>query len=599
MLRSTLAFEVVKIGSLAARSSMIVITAMIVMVMALTWVVTGNLATIRAAGDQLHHSAAVDKAAGNLLTAAINQETGIRGYWESGDREFLTPFKTGQKEFRVSLETMRALTREDAAQTARVAALEQAMVQWNRVYAAPKLRTSPMTRSSLETAVAGKIAMDEVRLQLAEVRSQEARMATLRSAARDRAYEGAYLALFGVGALVLIIGLGLGVWALALVSSGERRAREQAESKTRILAVVSHEIRTPLNGLLGMLQAIACDGLPKVQSDRVSMALDAGRTLTILLDDLLEASKLEAGRLELVEVAFDIEVMLRGIEAIFEPLALAGGVDFSVDVAPDARGIWIGDKVRLGQICTNLVSNAVKFTPAGRVHLSVMACDKKGLTLSVTDNGIGMDTETIDRLFSPFTQANAQTAHQFGGTGLGLSISRALARLMGGDILVFSSVGQGSTFTVHLPLARGSKPAKDSRDASSLPGLRVLAADDNATNREVLAAVLPSLGMNVALVHDGFEAVSAWAVDQFDVVLLDLRMPGCDGFEAARRIRALEQPGGRRTPLILVSADLSPHVQDEGRRAGLDGFVSKPLDLKALADEISRVAASRTMKQAA
>lgn len=588
-----------KIGRVAARSSVIVMGAMTVMVVVLVWVVTANLSTIRAAGDDFQHSAAVQIAAGNVLTAAIDQETGLRGFAESGNPAFLAPFAVGEEDYRVSLGALKALTRDNPAQTARIVDVDRAMARWREVYATPQLSLSAAEGSGRETAQAGKIAMDSVRRLLAEVRGAEATLARQRAAARDRAYAAAYSALYGAGGLVLILGLGLGLWALTLVARGEREARAHAEAKTRILAVVSHEIRTPLNGLLGMLQAVASDPLPKVQADRLTLALESGQTLTTLLNDLLDASKIEAGRLELVEDAFDLERLLASVHGVFEPLAKARTIDLRLEIEPEARGLWIGDRVRLGQICSNLVSNAVKFTPSGEVLVTLRTSGPRGLTLAVTDSGIGMDADIVDRLFSPFSQADARTSHQYGGTGLGLSISRALARLMGGDITVSSLLGRGSTFTVHLPLARAPAEDETADPHLDLTGLRVLAADDNETNRRVLAAVLPPLGMELSIVDGGAEAVAAWAPDRFDFVLLDLRMPGCDGFEAARRIRALEASGGARTPLILLSGDVSSEVRDEGRRAGFDGFVAKPLEINALVAAIGRVVTTRSLKQAA
>lgn len=595
---STLALRGIKIGRLAARSSIIVMGSMTVMVVALVWVVSANLATIRAAGDQVQHSAAVEIAAANVLTAAVDQETGIRGFAETGNRAFLAPFTTGDADYRAALASLRALTQDNPGQARQIAKVDQAMTDWRDVYAKPQLTGSADEQSRTEVAQAGKIAMDGVRLRLGEVRSEEARLARERSSARDRAYATAYATLYGVGGLVLILGLGLGVWALALLARGEREARDHAEAKTRILAFVSHEIRTPLNGVLGMLQAMAADPLPEAQSDRVALALEAGQTLTTLLNDLLDASKIEAGRLELVEAEFDLERLLAGIHGVFKPLAQGKGVALRLDIATDALGPWIGDRVRLGQIVTNLVSNAVKFTSAGEVRIRAEAADPGLLTVSVTDSGIGMDNDTVERLFSPFTQADAQTAHRFGGTGLGLSISRALARLMGGDIKVSSVAGHGSTFTVQLPLARGAAGAGSEGAASSLDGLRVLAADDNATNRQVLAAVLPSLGMQVTLVDGGEAAVAAWQAGSFDTVLLDLRMPDCDGFEVARRIRALEG-AGTRTPLILLSGDVTADIRAEGIRAGLDRFVAKPLEIHALAEAIVQSLRDPRVRQAA
>lgn len=242
---SPLVLRGIKIGRLAAQSSIIVIGSMTVMVVALVWVVSANLATIRAAGDQVQHSAAVEIAAGNVLTAAVDQETGIRGFAETGNRAFLAPFTTGDADYRAALASLRALTQDNPGQARQIAKVDQAMTDWRDVYAKPQLTASGDEQSRTEVAQAGKIAMDGVRLRLGEVRSEEARLARERASARDRAYATAYATLYGVGGLVLILGLGLGVWALALLARGEREARDHAEAKTRILAFVSHEIRPP------------------------------------------------------------------------------------------------------------------------------------------------------------------------------------------------------------------------------------------------------------------------------------------------------------------------------------------------------------------
>ena len=322
------------------------------------------------------------------------------------------------------------------------------------------------------------------------------------------------------------------------------------------------------------------------QKERLEVALESGETLTALLNDLLDASKIEAGRLELLEADFDLMRLLARMETAFGETARKKGAPLRIDIAPEAAGDWIGDKVRIGQILANLISNAVKFTDQGEVALSVDVPSAGLLRIAVRDSGMGMNEATLGRLFSPYAQASAETAHTHGGTGLGLAISRSLARMMGGDITVTSAVGQGSCFTLELPLQRGRSATTEPESARSLADLHVLAADDNAVNRQVLSAILPSLGVELTVVENGDQAVAAWREGAYDLVLLDLRMPLCDGFEAARRIRAEETPG-RRTPLILLSGDVSASVRQQGREAGLDGFVAKPLDIHMLIEAMS------------
>ena len=428
--------------------------------------------------------------------------------------------------------------------------------------------------------------MDEVRQLLDDLRAEEALATQESEEARDRAYTTARIVVGGVGLAALGFGASLGLWAVRASARREREAVAFAKAKTRTLAVVSHEIRTPLNGMLGMLQAMAAEPMAATQKERLEVALESGETLTALLNDLLDASKIEAGRLELLEADFDLTRLLARMETAFGETARKKGVLLRIDIAPEAAGDWIGDKVRIGQILANLISNAVKFTDQGEVALSVDVPSAGLLRIAVRDSGMGMNEATLDRLFSPYAQASAETAHTHGGTGLGLSISRSLARMMGGDITVTSALGQGSCFTLELPLQRGRSATTEPESARSLADLHVLAADDNAVNRQVLSAILPSLGVELTVVENGDQAVAAWREGAFDLVLLDLRMPLCDGFEAARRIRAEETPG-QRTPLILLSGDVSASVRQQGREAGLDGFVAKPLDIHMLIEAMS------------
>lgn len=579
-------------SGLSSRASLIVMGAMTVMVATLVLVVSLNLRTIRTAGDQMLTSTSTQLLTEGVLTAAIDQETGIRGYAESGDVSFLDPFLEGGERYEVKMAALQALAENDPRRAAQIEAARHAMTRWRARYADGVRNRPADERADPALAEVGKQEMDAFRASLGQIRAEERDVALKRADQRERAFMTAYAALFVVGGCVLAIGLGLGGFALSLIARSEAQARAHADARTRMLATVSHEIRTPLNGVLGMLQAMAAEPLSKTQSDRVGQALEAGESLTVLLNDLLDATKIEAGRFELVDANFDLDAVLRRIHGVFAPVAEAKGVQLRLEIGPDAAGFWVGDKVRLGQVLTNLVSNAVKFTQDGEVVVSAQSSAKGLLRVSVTDTGVGMDDATVENLFRPFVQATAETAHQFGGTGLGLSISRSLARLMGGDITVTSVAGRGSSFTFVAPLARGERPKEPmASHVSGIEGLRILAADDNAMNRQVLAAVLPSLGITVTLAEGGEEAISAWSSGSYDVVMLDLRMPGCDGFEVARRIRSLESAGAH-TPLILLSGDVSDGIRKEGLRLGFNGFVPKPLEVQRLAAEISKVVQS-------
>ncbi len=379
-------------------------------------------------------------------------------------------------------------------------------------------------------------------------------------------------------------------------------AKEAAEAASRakstFLANMSHEIRTPLNGVLGMSQAIASGELSAVQRQRLEVVLQSGQTLLHLLNDLLDVSKIEAGRVELEVTDFDLRALVGDLEVVYRVQAEAKGLAFRVEVDPAVQGRYRGDPTRLGQILGNLISNAVKFTSRGAVGLTIDAQAEGRLRFGVSDTGEGIEAAVLERLFQTFTQADPSTTRRHGGTGLGLSISRDLARLMGGGIEVQSRIGEGSSFALVLPLALAEIAAEtsapvgrdDPADPASLPGVRILAADDNATNRLVLRTLLQQDGVELTVVEDGAQAVDAWRGGGFDVVLMDVQMPVMDGPTAARTIRDEEVRLGRpRIPIVALTANVMSHQLAEYRDAGMDAHVAKPIELAMLFEVLDQV----------
>ena len=367
----------------------------------------------------------------------------------------------------------------------------------------------------------------------------------------------------------------------------EIAAAEANAAKTTFLATMSHEIRTPLNGVLGMAQAMEAGALSDEQRERLKIIRQSGDALLTILNDILDLSKIEAGKLELEDIAFDLDAVARGAMAPFTAIAEDKGVALALDIDP-ARGVYQGDPTRLRQILYNLTSNALKFTQKGEVRLCVRPTDV-GLQLRVSDSGIGIPADKLAGLFDSFTQVDASTARKFGGTGLGLSICRRLAGMMGGDIRVESELGKGSSFILTLPLPRIGE-AMDEPDAAEAAigqddaaALRVLAADDNEVNRLVLRTLLQQIGVEPHLVTDGDEAVAAWEQQSWDLILMDVQMPTLDGVAATRAIRELEAATGRaRTPIIGLTANTMSYQIAEYLAAGMDGHVSKPIDAACL-----------------
>jgi signal transduction histidine kinase/ActR/RegA family two-component response regulator len=373
-------------------------------------------------------------------------------------------------------------------------------------------------------------------------------------------------------------------------------ARDAAQAanvlKSQFLANMSHEIRTPLNGVLAMAQIIALGELPDVQRERIEVIRRSGEDLLAVLNDILDLSKIEAGKMEIEAGEVDAESLGRNVHATFNAVAAAKpGLRFALEMGPDAAGPRRGDAARISQILNNLVSNALKFTAEGQVLVTIDGVGpegRDGLRLVVTDTGIGIATEKLSALFEKFSQADGSNTRRYGGTGLGLAISRELARLMRGTIEVSSVEGQGSTFTVNLPLPRIT-PSAEAGQGAAAPAeqpdraLRVLAAEDIPTNQLVLRTIMQTFGVELEMVDNGREAVEAWKLGHFDLILMDIQMPEMDGLTATRMIRSAEAASGRpRTPIIAVSANAMSHQVSEYLAAGMDGHVAKPIELVKL-----------------
>jgi PAS domain S-box-containing protein len=377
----------------------------------------------------------------------------------------------------------------------------------------------------------------------------------------------------------------------------EAKAAAEAanRAKSEFLANMSHEIRTPLNGVIGVIDALSRTPLSADQAEMIDLVRDSGVTLERLVSDVLDVSKIEAGQLQLENRVFDLEHALRPCIEAMRYRAQDKGLAFEILRDANVRGRFVGDGMRIGQIVGNLLSNAVKFTQDGGVTLRiglVEAGDASRLTLAVEDTGIGFDAEHAARMFHRFSQADETINRRFGGTGLGLSICRSLTQMMGGEIFASSEPGIGSRFVVSLTLPRAeSLDVYDARtpQAALVPRplddrpLRILLAEDHPTNQRVVQLILASQGVELVIVDDGAQAVAAYGVDRFDLVLMDMQMPGMDGLSAIRAIRALEAArGGAPTPIVMLSANAMAEHKSEAIAAGADGHVTKPITATSL-----------------
>ena len=419
-----------------------------------------------------------------------------------------------------------------------------------------------------------------------------------------------------------------------------RLALHQAETsslaKTQFLANMSHEIRTPLNGVVGMIELLQLSDPSPVQQRYLEAATQSSQALLRLIDDILDLSKIDAGKMELEHAPFHLPSLVHDARALFSDQARVKGLALSASVPDELNVVLLGDAHRLLQILTNLVGNALKFTSEGAVSIGVTCLEDRGSSLRlrfvVTDTGIGVPVTKQAAIFDAFSQADSSTTRRYGGTGLGLSIARQLCHLMDGEIGVDSTVGKGSTFwftvvigkqlaEMGLPPARvildppqpphmqeiaGEKPMspaqREFRQALGRTGLstiRILLVEDNTANLRVTQALLEAIGCSVSTARNGIEAVSAYRDGSFDLVLMDCQMPEMDGYEAARTIRQLEAFHGRTTPIVALTAHALDGSRELSLAAGMNDHLTKPLTMAVLTAKLVEWLAAGQTKPAA
>ncbi len=375
---------------------------------------------------------------------------------------------------------------------------------------------------------------------------------------------------------------------MAELETARKRAEAASAAKSLFLARMSHELRTPLNAILGLAALMDRDGLPPAQAERLVAIRAGGEALLGVLADVLDVAEIEDAGAPPAPAAFSVAGLAQRLDAAHAAAAAARGLGFGVGVIARPGAARMGDEAQIVRIADKLIENALKFTEAGMVSVRLID-EVDALRIEVEDTGPGLADHDVARVFSAFSQGDEGPTRRHGGTGLGLTLADRLARAMGGRITVDSAPGRGSVFCARLPLPRAPGAPQA---AASLRGLRALVVEDNLATRAQLAGLLAAAGIAVVEATDGAEALAAHAASRFDVVLLDLALPGIDGFETLRRLRAADAArGARPTTVVVVTASALAHEMRAQAACGFDGHVPKPIRREALLAEIARVAA--------
>ncbi|XGC80454.1 ATP-binding protein [Bdellovibrio bacteriovorus] len=557
---------------------------------------------------QQHHIEKILLSLDEVLTMLVEVETGQRGYVITQKKNFLEPYYKSLKTIGPKLEELKQIASNEFLENPNYKNLLP-LVQHKLQFTAEVIelvdqKKYALAQKSIQSAK-GKDLMDEIRHHIDSLKAFKGKklhatkdQATLASARNQ-------------GWLMLGSGLSFVLIVLAfLLTDMESNRRSQVEEelreakdkaieasrlKSNFLANMSHEIRTPMNGILGMTEVLLSQKMEGDIRTKVNVIRDSAISLLSLINGILDLSKIESGKLELEQVYLDIRKIVKEVTDSLDYSAKAKGLTLETNISAQTPTAFSADALRLRQIIINLVGNAIKFSSEGKVYVNVsserLENSKTLLKIQVKDEGLGMSPEVQAKIFSPFEQGDSSTTRKFGGTGLGLSITKQLIDLMKGEIKVESAEGQGSTFTVAIPLeainAIPNKEVAQTEFVSSYAPLKILVAEDNLTNQEVIKVMLTRLKHQFKIVGNGQLAMDAAAADDYDVILMDCHMPEVDGYQAARNITISKGLWWNSSPIIAVTANAVKGDKENCLFAGMCDYLSKPLTMAELDEKLS------------